>query len=87
VDVGGVGLYGAFNSIDSRVVHVGVVCDTTISIDHRPRQTGPREHGRRPRAASGIGWRARASGDRINDVCAAAGGLDPIEDNSAIHAL
>src|SRR5436309_9237844 len=86
VDVGGVGLYGALDSIDSRVVHGR--CRLRHHDFHRPRarRAGPREHGRRPGAASGIGWRARTSDDRINHVRAAAGGLDPIEGNSATHA-
>jgi hypothetical protein len=62
---------------------VGVVCDGHGFVDHRARRAGPREHGRRPRAASGIGWRARTSNDRINHVRAAAGGLENLKADSA----
>ena len=54
-----------------------------VGSHERPR-AGPREHGRRPRAACGIGPADRRG--RMTDspnVRAAAGGLDPIEVNSA----
>jgi hypothetical protein len=55
VDVGGVGFYGAIRFESTSMV--SIVCGGHGFADHRARRAGRREHGRRPRAASGIGWR------------------------------
>jgi hypothetical protein len=66
---------------------IGVVCDTTIFIDHAP--AGPvrasTAEGRAQQAGSAGGHARQAT--ESTHVHAAAGGLDPIEGNSATYAM
>jgi hypothetical protein len=84
---GGVGLYGAFDSIDPKVVHVGVVCDTTIFIDHAP--AGPARastaEGRAQQAGPADGHARQTTESTTSTPPQAA--LNPIEVNSATHAV